>query len=704
MGGSVAAWVTTAKDKAMPAEAKADPVPTTHRMMRATLVGLGVIAVLTIAGFLVERHHVTREQRQTTVVGLATAQVALVEEAALLMHRLTDYRYDRVTWHLEDHLTDVLNRLTANQVALANGDAERGIPPPPPEVRHRLTRPPGDATRRLFRFVEATAALLPDLVLGATDAPGEVDRLIANARAQLVPNLERVAAAYEAHTRAQLRRLERLQEAFLVAVLATILIEVGFVFRPLARAVGADLDALRKAHDGLHRQLRRDELTGIGNRRALMEALAETPTPTPTPTPTRAVLQIDLDRFKTVNDLLGHACGDAVLRAVAGALRRVARPHDRAYRLGGDEFVLIVDGEVSVEAAGRRAEAVIAAIIADVPQPALAAGLSASVGVAVWPTNDPEPTRLLANADIALFEAKALGRHRYCVFRPAMREPLETRRKVEYAFRHALSDDALVLHFQPQVDLASGRVVGLEGLARWRRPDGDIWGADRFIPFIEDSPLIVEAAKVLVDRAVAMALEIRRLGLDAGPIGINVADLQLRDPSFPQALLDRLDAAGLPPTALAVEVVERAFVGRGQEEVATQLERLARAGVRIELDDFGTGHAALSHLKAFPVHRIKLDKSFVAGIGHDDGDETIVRATVEISASFGLGVVAEGVETEAQRRFLLEHGCREGQGYLFAAALPPSALVRWLQSRSPAAPPAGTTPAGGVERPSARRS
>ncbi|NBC95619.1 MAG: EAL domain-containing protein [Deinococcus-Thermus bacterium] len=669
-------------------------------MMRATLVGLGVIAVLTVAGFLVERHHVARERRQTVVVGLANAQAALVEEAALLMLRLTEYGFDRVTWHLEGRLHDVLDGLDRNQADLLHGDVGRGVPPPPPRVHRLLVHAPGEVAQRTRRFIDDVEAVLPELLLNASDAPGEVDRLIANARAQLVPGLERVAAAYQAHTHAQLRRLERLQEAFLVAVLATILIEVVFVFRPLARSLGADLDALRKAHDSLHRQLRRDELTGIANRRALMEALAEAPTPTPA----RAVLQIDLDRFKTVNDLLGHACGDAVLRAVARALRRVARSHDRAYRLGGDEFVVILDGEVSVEAAGRRAEAVIAAIIADVPQPALAAGLSASVGVAVCPTNDPEPARLLANADIALFEAKALGRHRYCVFRPAMREPLETRRSVEYAFRHALTNDALVLHFQPQVDLASGRVIGLEGLARWRRPDGDIWGADRFIPFIEDSPLIVDAAKVLIDRAVAMALELRRLGLDAGPIGINVADLQLRDPSFPDALLDRLDAAGLPPTALAVEVVERAFVGRGQQEVAAQLERLARAGVRIELDDFGTGHAALSHLKAFPVHRIKLDKSFVAGIGRDDGDETIVRATVEISASFGLGVVAEGVETEAQRRFLLEHGCREGQGYLFAAALPPSALVRWLQHRSPAAPPAATTPAGGVERPSARRS
>jgi diguanylate cyclase (GGDEF)-like protein len=685
----------------MRGEANAGPVPTTRRMMRATLVGLGVVAVLTVAGFLVERHHVARERRQSVVVGVAAAQVALLEEAALLTLRLTDYRYDRVTLNLESRLAEVLDRLAQNTTDLVHGNADRGVPPPPPTVKRLLTRTPGRVAAGTHRFIEDVAELMPDLVLGATDAPGEVDRLIANARAQLVPGLERVTDAYEAHTRAQLRRLQRLQEGFLVAVLATILIEVMFVFRPLAGAVGADLDALRKAHDGLHRQLRRDELTGIGNRRALMEALAEAPTPT------RAVLQIDLDRFKTVNDLLGHACGDAVLCAVAGALRRVARSHDRAYRLGGDEFVLVVDGEVSVEAAGRRAEAVIAAIIADVPQPVLAAGLSASVGVAVCPTNDPEPARLLANADIALFEAKALGRHRYCVFRQAMREPLETRRTVEYAFRHALTDDALVLHFQPQVDLASGRVVGLEGLARWRRPDGDIWGADRFIPFIEDSPLIVEAAEVLIDRAVAMALELRRLGLDAGPIGINVADLQLRDPSFPDALLDRLDAAGLPPGALAVEVVERAFVGRGQEEVAAQLERLARAGVRIELDDFGTGHAALSHLKAFPVHRIKLDKSFVAGIGRDDGDETIVRATVEISASFGLGVVAEGVETEAQRRFLLAHGCREGQGYLFAAALPPSALLRWLQSRSPAAPPAGTAPAatiaaGGVEGASAR--
>lgn len=671
----------------MPDEPSETRLDTTRRMVRAYLVGLGIIAALTVGGFVLERNHVAREQRAAQTVGLAATQTQLVDEISVLLHRLPEYDHDRVSRHLERRLFAALDRLAANHRTLLHGDPEREISPAPTAIRGLLVRPPENIDDRLRRFAEAVAAVMPRLTLSARDAHPEVDRIVANARAQLIPMLERVMRAYERHSRRELRQLQRLQEMFLFAVLGTILAEIAFVFRPMADAVGADVDALQGAYDQLRRQNREDELTGIGNRRALMETLAEPPARS------RAVLQVDLDHFKTVNDLHGHPLGDAVLVAVAEAMTGLVRADDRAFRLGGDEFVVVLDGDVSTATATARAEALIAEIDRRAPDAALAAGLAASVGIAVYPDTESEPERLLADADIALAEAKAAGRHRHRVFAPAMREPLETRREVEQAFRRALQGDELVLHFQPQLDLARGHVVGFEGLARWQRPDGDVWGADRFIPHVEDGPLVVEAAAVLTDRAVEMALQLRRRGLSRAPVGINVADLQLRDPAFADGLLRRLDTAGLPADALSVEVVERALVGRGQEQVAEQLRRLDEAGVRIELDDFGTGHASLTHLKTFPVHRIKLDRSFVAGIGRVDGDETIVRATIEIAESFGRRVIAEGVETDAQRLFLLAHGCDEGQGYLFAPPLPPSALLRWLDGRCSAATPRATVAA-----------
>ena len=645
-----------------PTPALADSVP--RRIVATSLLALGLVALLAVLTFAMMRHVAARQalyaEVETTVQGVRMG----VQRTALLAARRLGFGAVPPQPFVDDRLFAELHELDQLHAALLAGPAMRALPK---AARRAYTAPP----RRVDRAVERQLLALRNF--DATPK-AQLHVIVDDASASLLYGLDQVAHAHLRAERAEMARLRRYQDGLLFATLALLALEVGFVFLPMARRVRGSLRELVAVYEAYRRLSQIDELTGLDNRKALLQRLA-----VPLTQP-HALLQIDLDHFKTVNDSLGHAVGDAVLVAVAEAIRDSIRPHDLAVRLGGDEFAVLLDHDVSALRATTLANALIHAIDAGCPEDALRAGLAASIGIAVYPDGDDDSFRLMGNADIALYEAKSAGRHRWCLFTPQMRSPLEDRQVVEVAFRQALLRGEIVLHYQPQIDLVTGAVVGLEALARWQRPTGEILGADRFVPYVEGGPLILEAGRRWLDVAVAFQLELKRLGLEAGPIAINVADLQLRQPDYAMEVLARLAAAGLGPEAIAVEIVERAFVARGQELIAQQLRTLADGGVAVELDDFGTGHASLTHLKAFPVSRIKIDRSFVDGIGQDASDETIVRATIDIAKSMGRRVVAEGIETEAQRRFLVDHGCVEGQGYLIARPMPPERLIDWLRA------------------------
>lgn len=661
------------------------PLPL-HRPPKAVLRTAGlamlVVGVLSLGTLAVQMdlHHAGDNYART--INIAGHQRMLSQRIALLAQQLANDPADR--GGVEPQLRQALDEMSAIHVLLRDGDPSGYyLTTPERAVRELMLDPETDLDQLVRDYVAGVRALIPGLLAERPAAARLLRRRTEQAVHVLQPMLDAMAAAIEQASLDAQRRIRRREEVVFGVTVAALAAMYLFMFRPLARQIRSDFNQLAMAFQKVEEAALTDPLTGLGNRQALMTALdqaGDRPL---------AVLQVDLDHFKTVNDLLGHATGDAVLVAVGAALRAAGGDGAMAFRLGGDEFVLVLLEDVSVERAAKVAERVITAIDRTSPRDALAAGLAASIGVAVHHPGEGERAHLLANADIALYEAKTLGRHRYAVFEPVMRAPIETRMSVEYAFRKGLLANELTLHLQPQVDLATGRVIGLEALARWQRDGGEVLGADRFIPYVETTPLILEVADRLMDQALSLQRRLRAAGLNAGPIGLNVAELQLRDPGFADAVLERLTAAGLGPDAICIEIVERAFVGRGTEQVHTQLARLAAAGIMIDLDDFGTGHASLTHLKALPIGRIKIDRSFVAGIGRAEGDETIVRATIEIAQSFGRRVIAEGVETAAQRAFLLRHGCREGQGYLFAPALPETALVRWLKARQDVALPVG---------------
>ncbi|MEO1091501.1 MAG: EAL domain-containing protein [Pseudomonadota bacterium] len=636
-----------------------------RRIIRTSVVALTIVAAMIVAVFVVKDRSARQQASYAQAVSTVDHLRVQVQRSALLAADLIG-RAGAEQPYLLQQLLAVVHDIRVEHGAMVGGSAVQGLPL---ELRRAYAAAPLRLDRSVARHMETLSGL-------ATGDTARVRWAIETAGSGLDHALAQLAREFRANQLRELGRYERWETGLIGATLVVVALQVVFVFRPTALLVHDAFDDLMTVHEAHRCQALTDDLTGLGNRKALMRRLKQR-----TDGPC-ILLRIDLDNFKTVNDMFGHDSGDRVLQAVGREMRGLAGPGDLGVRLGGDEFALLLADAPSQQRAYEVAEVLVRQVEVACPEAVSKAGLAVSIGIAAA---DACRDRLLQDADVALYEAKSSTSQPVCFYDSGMRKPIDTRQAVETAFRAGLARSEFLLYFQPQIDLATGRPIGLEALARWQRAPGDVLGAGAFIPYIEDGPLMLEAGHQAVDLALAFQREVRSRGLDCGPIGLNIADLQLRQPDFAETLLRRIEAAGLWPPDVSVEVVERAFVGRGQDLIGLQLESLAAAGIGVELDDFGTGHASLTHLKTFPVGRIKIDRSFVSGIGTDRGDETIVRATVDIARSFGKRVIAEGIETPAQRAFLLQHGCIEGQGYLIAPPLPAELAIDWLRKQHAAA-------------------
>ena len=400
----------------------------------------------------------------------------------------------------------------------------------------------------------------------------------------------------------------------------------------------------RLATDGRIRHLaHHDSLTGLPNRALFHDRLDGALAQARRAGNRAALLLLDLDNFKGVNDTLGHDAGDDLLRAVAGRLRGCLRGSDTVARLGGDEFALILCG---LESDGQAA-VVAQKIIAAIAQPITCGGqeirAATSIGIAIFPDDADEPRPLLKNADIALYHAKAEERGGHCFFQSSMRAQVEHRRASERNLREALAQDRLELVYQPIVALNDGTLVGFEALLRWRR-DGELHSIGEVLTLAEETGLIVPIGDFVVRRAAADLRGWRDFGLDPGRVALNLAAAQFERGD----LADTIDAifahSELGFEHLAVEVAERVLLGRKSERVSLALADLHRRGATVTIDDFGTGYASLNHLKQFPVDHLKIDRSFVAGIDEDPDDAAIVRAVINLGHSLGKSVIAVGIE------------------------------------------------------------
>jgi diguanylate cyclase (GGDEF)-like protein len=423
----------------------------------------------------------------------------------------------------------------------------------------------------------------------------------------------------------------------------------------------------RLTHQALH-----DVLTGLPNRVLFLERLAQSVESAARRSIHSAVLFIDIDRFKSVNDIAGHAAGDQLLIGVARRLREVLRPGDTVARLGGDEFVALCENLYDVQ---KEAVAIAERICQTVAQPFSAAGnelfTSASIGVAfVRPGDDPHV--LVARADSAMYMAKQRGRSRWELYHPDFDERTTRRAELINGLHRAVERDELVLHYQPVKDLSSGAVVAMEALVRWQHPTLGIVAPTEFIPLAEETGLITEIGRWVLQEACTQCAAWRAEGHDTVDIAVNVSGRQLEDPEFTKDVERVLSVTGLPATALSMEVTESVIVTEGSVGHEA-LEELQRIGVRIAIDDFGIGYSSLSYLAKLPVHSLKVDRTFIAGLGTAQ-DSSIVSAMVDLAHKLGLEVVAEGVETEVELQQLRDAHCDEAQGFLLGRPAPLSTL------------------------------
>jgi|GEM_PF-1289432 len=437
----------------------------------------------------------------------------------------------------------------------------------------------------------------------------------------------------------------------------------------LAAEAGMALENAR-LYEELRHQAFHDSLTGLANRALFQDRVEHAVARRPGDESSLvAVLFLDLDDFKTINESLGHAGGDQLLAAVADRLRGCLRASDTPARLGGDEFAVLLEDLRDESEATHVAQRIIDALKPPIRIGATAAVIATSIGIAATGPGEDGAMELLRNADFAMYQAKHRGKGRYEIFRPSLRESATASAALEALLRGAEERDELRLHYQPVVDLTDGTIVGLEALVRWQAPGRGLLMPSDFIGLAEESGLIVQIGRWVLDRAVRQTEAWRiAYGLDNLSVGVNLSARQFQHPDLVAEVGGALAGSGLEPSRLILEITESVLM---QTTTATigKLADLRRIGVRLAIDDFGTGYSSLGYLERFPVDILKIDKTFIDGIGERGDRPVLARAIVQLGRALDLSVVAEGIERAEQVRVLRRLGCTRGQGYLFARPL-----------------------------------
>ncbi len=443
------------------------------------------------------------------------------------------------------------------------------------------------------------------------------------------------------------------------------------------QGVDRDITERKEAEERIEFLAQHDALTGLPNRVLLRDRFAQAVARAGRTHARVAMLFLDLDNFKMVNDTLGHAAGDQLLLDVVGRLAGSTRESDTISRLGGDEFVVLLNDIPELETVERIAGDILSRVSEPMQVGGHSLNMSCSIGIAVYPDDGNDFDTLMQKADVAMYNAKDAGRRTYRFFDEQMNRQAHEHLLLQNRLHQALYRAEFQLHYQPQMEVASGRMTGVEALLRWRNPElGDVVPA-RFIPVAEDSGLIVSIGAWVLEEACRQAQLWRQTGWPDLGMSVNLSALQFRRPGLVETVAGALERSGLPPHLLELELTESILLEDVEKNLET-VRQLKALGVRLSIDDFGTGYSSLSYLKRFAVDRLKIDRSFVRDINTDPDDAAIVRAVIQLARSLRLGIIAEGVETEEQLAFLRREGCEQVQGYLYSRPLNVAALRSFM--------------------------
>ena len=443
-----------------------------------------------------------------------------------------------------------------------------------------------------------------------------------------------------------------------------------------------DITERKRTEQNLVQMANFDGLTGLPNRVLFRDRLGHALARARRDKTVVGLVFLDLDRFKTVNDSLGHQSGDALLAEVARRMQSCMREGDTIARLGGDEFTVVTEGIHSKDDTIQVVSRLLAALSDSFVIGGQELFISASAGITFFPQDDQALEGLLRNADTAMYRAKALGGNNHQVFTRDMVSMADDRLALEADLRHALFEEAFELHYQPRVDTRTGECTGVEALLRWNHPKHGWIPPSRFIPILEETGLILDVGAWVFREACRQVRDWRQRGLQKLRVAVNLSARQFRQHDLVESIAAVISEMQLPAEMLELEITEGLLVDDAQD-VNRVLERLHELGVHVSIDDFGTGYSSLNYLKRFSIDTLKIDQSFVRDLPHDPDDSAIVITIIAMARSLRLGLVAEGVETEAQLAFLKAHGCEEIQGYLAARPLHPTDFEQWLSTHSP---------------------
>lgn len=435
-----------------------------------------------------------------------------------------------------------------------------------------------------------------------------------------------------------------------------------------------DVSDLKRARDQARFLARRDQLTGCYNRSHLPQHFSELADSNSTQV---TLIYFDIDRFKQINDTYGHVIGDRVLMALADRAIQLTRADDVVVRLGGDEFVVVL-GSTDATSRLQRVEQFFKTLSAPTEFASTTVNTRVSMGVSVFDPTDVDIDVALRHADIALYLAKKTGRNRFVVYDDQMGEDAEKRSRTELEIERALNANQFELHYQPRVDLATGRIVAVEGLARWPHPDRGFVPPDEFIPICEETGLIYVLGRQVLEMGFAQAIAWREAGLDV-QLSLNISPRQFSDPQILDSLKSYADRPDFPSQRIELEITENVLIG-DQDGIAAKLQAITEMGYQVSIDDFGTGFSNLSYISRFPLHCLKIDRSFIEQL---PASGPIVRLIIALAQQLGVTSVAEGVEQQEQFDWLKEHGCTQVQGFFVARPAPAAEVAPLLQGQPP---------------------
>ena len=447
--------------------------------------------------------------------------------------------------------------------------------------------------------------------------------------------------------------------------------------------ISSDITQHKAAQEHIQQLAHFDPLTGLPNRVLLGDRVSHALSEAQRNRTQLAILFVDLDHFKNVNDTLGHRIGDELLRSVATRLEATVREVDTVSRQGGDEFILILS-DTGGDGAAHVAEKLLETAARPYQVEGFELTLTLSIGIALYPTDGADFEALSKCADAAMYRAKHDGRNTYRFFTADMQARTAHSLQMENALRRALERNQLLLHYQPQISLQDGRLIGIEALLRWQHPELGMVAPADFIPLAEESGQILPIGEWALRSAIRQMKTWIDAGLAPMTMAVNLSAVQFRHPHLPERVTQILDEVKLPSQYLELELTESVAMDDAPAAIAV-MDKLHERGIRMSIDDFGTGYSSLSYLKRFRIHRLKIDQSFVRGVGEDPEDRAIVRAIISLADSLGLLTIAEGVETEGQLAFLRAQGCNEVQGYYFSKPLPAEQFEAFVRAGYPAA-------------------